>query len=121
MRQRLIVAGMALALATPALAVEGRYRVEGTNPGSPATYQGEAVVKRTGDTYTVGWQIGSSRQVGTAIRTGDVLSVVFQTVGTNGFGVASFAIVGDRVRDGTWTTLGAQRAGTERWTPIFAE
>lgn len=112
---------LSLLLATPALAIEGRYRIEGTNPGSEAVYRGEAVVKRTGETYTVGWQIGSARQVGTGVRTGDVLSIVYQTVGTNSFGVASFGIAGERVKDGTWTTLGGQRTGTERWTPIFAE
>lgn len=108
-------------LAAPASAIEGRYRVEGSNPGSTAVYRGEAFVRRTGETYTIGWQIGSARQAGTGVRTGDVLSVVYQTVGTNSFGVASFTIVGDRLKDGTWTTFGAQRTGTERWTPIVAE
>ncbi len=108
-------------LAAPALAIEGRYRIEGTNPGSAAVYRGEAVVKRTGETYTVGWQIGAARQVGTGVRTGDVLSIVYQTVGTTSFGVASFGIAGERVNGGAWTTLGAQRTGVEHWTPIFAE
>jgi hypothetical protein len=126
MRRRLALAcaaslWAALACAAPARAIEGRYRVEGTNPGSDAVYRGEALVRRSGDTYTVGWQIGSARQVGTGVRTGDVLAVVYQTVGTNSFGVASFTIVGERVRDGTWTTFGGQRAGSEHWTPAFAE
>jgi hypothetical protein len=119
MIRALLVLG-ALAGAAPALAIEGRYRVEGTNPGSDAVYRGEAIVRRTGDTYTVAWQIGAARQAGTGVRTGDVLSLVYQTVGTNSFGVASFTIVGDRVKDGSWTTFGGQRAGTERWTPIVA-
>ena len=116
-----VVASLLCLLAAPVLAIEGRYRVEGTNPGSDAPYRGEAFVKRTGDTYAVGWQVGAVRQAGTGLRTGDVLAVVYQTVGTASFGVASFTIVGERVRDGVWTSFAGQRVGTERWTPAFAE
>ena len=118
---RSLVALLFCLLTAPALAIEGRYRVDGTNPGGDASYRGEAFVKRTGDTYAVGWQIGAARQAGTGLRTGDVLAVVYQTVGTASFGVASFTIVGERVRDGVWTTFGGTRVGTERWTPVFAE
>ena len=120
MLSRVMLAGALLALSTPVGAIEGRYRIEGTNPGNPAVYRGEAIVKRSGDTYAVAWQTGTTRQIGTGIRTGDMFSVVFQTVGTNSYGAASFAIVQDRITNGTWTVLGAQVVGTEHWAPLDA-
>lgn len=90
----------------PAQAIEGHYRIEGQNPGQSQVYRGEAIVRKLGDTYSVVWQIGSGRQVGTGILTGPVLSVVFQTVGVQGSGVASFAIVDGNVSEGRWTTIG---------------
>jgi hypothetical protein len=106
----------AAASAFPAQALEGRYKVEGQNPGQSQAYRGEAVVKRTGETYSLVWQIGSGRQVGTGILTGSVLSVVFQSVGSQGSGVASFETSGDRIVGGRWTVIGGQATGTERWT-----
>lgn len=107
----------ALTASLPAHALEGRYRIEGQNPGQAQVYRGEAVVRRTGETYSLVWQIGSGRQIGTGLRTGSVLSVVFQAVGGQGAGVASFETDGDRIVTGRWTLIGAQATGVERWTP----
>ncbi len=106
-----------VAAGLPAQALEGRYRVEGQNPGQAQTYRGEAVVRRTGETYSLVWQIGSGRQIGTGILTGSVLSVVFQAVGGQGGGVASFETADDRIVGGRWTLIGGQATGTERWMP----
>ncbi len=101
----------------PVRALEGRYRIEGQNPGQAQVYRGEAVVKRTGETYSLIWQIGTGRQIGTGLLTGSVLSIVFQGVGSQGSGVASFETAGDRIVGGRWTMIGGQTIGTERWTP----
>ena len=106
-----------LATNLPAGALDGRYRVEGQNPGQAQAYRGEAVVKRTGETYSLVWQIGSGRQIGTGVLTGSVLSVVFQGVGSQASGVASFETSGDRIVGGRWTMIGTQTTGTERWSP----
>ncbi|WP_336492282.1 hypothetical protein [Methylobacterium nigriterrae] len=100
---------------SPSGAVEGRYRVEGENPGQSQTYRGEALVRRTGETYSVIWQIGSGRQVGTGILTGSVLSVVFQAVGSTGGGIASFEVVDGKVGTGRWSPIGGRNTGSERW------
>lgn len=105
-----------LAASLPAQALEGRYRIEGQNSGQAQVYQGEAVVRRTGEAYSLVWQIGSSRQIGTGLRTGSILSVAFQTVGGQGSGVASFETDGERIVGGRWTLIGAQATGLERWT-----
>jgi hypothetical protein len=114
---RAILGALSLAVSClPVHALEGRYKVEGQNPGQSQTYRGEAVVKRTGETYSLVWQIGSGRQIGTGLLTGSVLSVVFQSVGSQGGGVASFETSGDRIVGGRWTVVGGQATGIERWT-----
>jgi hypothetical protein len=112
-----VVAGAALAITTAAYAIDGRYRIEGHSPGSSDTYKGEAQIKRTGETYTVVWRIGESGHVGTGIVTDNVLSVFFQPLDRRAApGVASFHIIDDKVVDGTWTVLGGNAVGVERWT-----
>lgn len=106
-----------VALAPPAAAIEGRYMVEGQNPGHPQTYRGKAVIKKTGETYSVVWQIGSGRQIGTGILTGAVLSVVFQAANAPGSGgVASFQVIDNKVAIGRWAVMGGQAVGAENWT-----
>ncbi|TXM64604.1 hypothetical protein [Methylobacterium sp. WL120] len=103
--------------AIPAHAIEGRYKVEGQNPGQTQLYKGEAMIKKTGDTYSVIWQIGSGRQVGTGILTGAVLSVIFQATGAPGSGgVASFQVIDDKVTAGKWAVTGGQTVGSEKWS-----
>jgi hypothetical protein len=75
---------LAAASAVPALAVEGRYKVEGRIPGQERNYGGEAVVKRTGQTFTIAWRIGNSTHVGTGIMIDNKLTVVYQGVGGGG-------------------------------------
>lgn len=112
-----LAAVLILLLPGPVLGIEGRYRIEGTNPGQSRDYQGEAIVRKTGATYTMAWQLEQVRQIGTGLLSGNVLSVTFMTVGGAGSGVASFEVQDDKVRRGTWTVIGAQVTGTETWTP----
>jgi hypothetical protein len=114
----IIALSAALNFSTGALALdEGTYRVEGHGPGAEEAYTGEAQLKRTGDTYTVVWRIGEGRHVGTGILTDNVFSVFFQPLERGAAaGVASFRVVGNKVADGTWTVLGSQVVGVERWT-----
>ncbi|KAA2236205.1 hypothetical protein [Salinarimonas soli] len=111
---------LALALAAvsalPALAVEGRYKVEGRIPGQERTYEGEAVVKRTGQTFTIAWRIGNATHVGTGVLVDNKLTVVYQAIGGGGRpGLAVFDVRDDRVGEGVWTELGLQEIGTENW------
>ncbi len=114
---------LALALATsgalPALAIEGRYQVEGRIPGQERNYDGEAVVKRTGQTFTIAWRIGNATHVGTGILVESKLNVVYQGVGGGGRpGIVIFDVRDDRIGEGVWTELGLQAVGTENWTPL---
>jgi hypothetical protein len=106
-----------VATTIPTQAVEGRYKIEGQNPGQTQIYRGEAIIKKTGSTYSVVWQIGSARQFGTGILTGNILSVVFQAAGTPGSGgVASFQVVDDKVASGQWAVTGGVAVGIEKWS-----
>jgi len=107
----------ALSLASlPAVAIEGRYAVEGKNPGQGAAYKGEAAVKKTGDTFTVAWRIGESQMAGTGIRVGDQLTVIYGAMnGPSRPGLVVFTIKDDKIAQGVWTELGGQALGTERW------
>ena len=117
-RTFLCVVGALLFISTGAQAIDGMYRVEGHSPGSSDVYKGEAQIKRTGDTYTVVWRIGESGHVGTGILTDNVLSIFFQPLDRRAApGIASFHVVNDKVVDGTWTVLGGNALGSERWTP----
>lgn len=114
----LFLVGAVLPISTGAHAIDGIYRVEGHSPGSSDVYKGEAQIKKTGDTYTVVWRIGESGHVGTGILTDNVLSIFFQPLDRRAApGIASFHVVDDKVVDGTWTVLGGNVVGEERWIP----
>jgi hypothetical protein len=113
-----VAMGAAMTVGAAAEGIDGVYRVEGHSPGSNETYKGEAQIKKTGDTYTVVWRIGESGHVGTGILRGNVLSIFFQPLDRRAApGIASFLIAGDKVTEGTWTVLGGNAVGIERWVP----
>ncbi len=117
MKAATLAVALAATSALPAAAIEGRYRVEGRIPGQERNYDGEAVVKRTGQTFTIAWRIGSSTHVGTGILLDNKLTVVYQGVGGQARpGVAIFDVRDNRIGDGVWTELGLQEVGTENWT-----
>ncbi len=109
--------GLLLAAATPALAIEGIYTVEGRNPGAPQSYKGEAQIKQTGRTYTVVWKIGEGAQIGTGVMVDNVLSVVFTASGPARPGLAVYSVSGDKITSGVWTSLGSQTVAEETWAP----
>jgi hypothetical protein len=90
----------------------GRYRVEGTNPGSSSTYSGTAQVEKTGDTYRVVWVVGSTRYIGTGI--GDNEFIAFSYRSGRDTGLALYKADGDGW-DGVWAYAGSRKIGTETW------
>lgn len=107
-----------LAIISPTAAdpIEGVYAIEGSSPGDLAHYKGEAMVKRTGETFSVAWKIGTQVFIGTGLVRDQVFSVAFRDSRTNAFaGVASFRIENDKVREGIWAQLGSKLMGSESW------
>jgi hypothetical protein len=110
-----------LAIVSPTAAdpIEGVYAIEGSPPGGSAHYKGEAMVKRTGEIYSVAWKIGAQVFIGTGLVRDQVFSVAFRDGRTNAFvGVASFRIENDKVRGGAWAQLGSKQMGSETWAFI---
>ncbi|GGK47196.1 hypothetical protein [Salinarimonas ramus] len=94
----------------------GTYAVRGTNPGGQGEYRGEVAIVPAGEAWQVAWTIGGARHVGTAILTGDTLSVVYQPEGELP-GIAVYELQPDGSLEGTWTGLGGNALGTEEWVP----
>jgi hypothetical protein len=91
----------------------GRYGVVGSNPEGGSRYQGTVTVERTGDTYRVTWDIGSSTFVGTGIGTDKGIAVSYRSGNQTGL-----AIYSPRGADweGIWTYSGGRTLGGEVWT-----
>lgn len=108
---------LAVVAAAHAADISGTYRVHGVNPGNGNTYQGEAVLQKRGETYVVGWRFEQANYVGTGLRSGNTLAVVYQ--GQAGPpGLALYSIQPDGTLSGTYTSLGGARIGEETWKPI---
>jgi hypothetical protein len=90
--------GCNVALADPV----GRYDCEGTNPGKDTGYKCTVVVERTGDTYSVKWNVGDKEFIAVSYSSG------------NQTGLALYAPEGDNWQ-GVWTYAGGRRIGAERW------
>ena len=104
----------AILIMSPALAdaLEGQYRVQGSNPGGGAGYSGNVTVRKTGDTYQIVWQIEGTRYVGTGIGGPEGLAVTYRS--GNDTGVAIY-VPAQGGYDGVWTYAGARQVGQERW------
>lgn len=128
---RCLTAAALLAL-TPIAAMAdpvGLYDVVGTNANDGSEYKGTAEVKRTGDTYTVTWNIGVSNFIGTGlgakfvsdtrfemgVATPDDIALSVGYVAKDNFGVAMYFEQPDGHWEGVWTYGGSTKATTEKW------
>jgi hypothetical protein len=107
-------AALALSAAAAALAADlvGDYTIEGSNPGNKGHYTGTVTVRKTGETYSVVWVVGSTRYVGTGIGSKDFIAVSYRS--GNDTGLALYGSDGSNW-NGIWTYAGGKQVGTERW------
>lgn len=92
--------------------VEGTYRVEGKNPNG-ARYRGTAVVKRSGNRYTVAWKIARRSYSGSGDLAGKSLTINWKDSSGNG-GVIRYTLTDSGVLRGVW----ADGKGSETLTPL---
>jgi hypothetical protein len=113
MRSLFVAVALLGFFATAAFAADpvGTYNVEGKNP-SGSTYEGTVTVTKTGDTYQVVWEIGSTSYKGTAIGNKDFIAISYQS-GDN-TGLALYGEDGGNWQ-GVWTYAGGTSMGTEVW------
>jgi hypothetical protein len=102
-----------LVLSTPALADEGRYRLNGTSPGGGGAYTGEVEVQRRGEALYAAWVVGQQQYVGVGLLVADQLSFAIQ----DRQGQVFIAVYRRTATGwaGIWTTLGGTTVGTEIW------
>jgi hypothetical protein len=90
----------------------GEYEVEGNNPGGGGSYSGTVTVRKTGDTYSVIWNIGGTKYVGTGIGNKDFIAVSYRS--GNNTGLALYGEDGGNWT-GIWTYAGGKQVGAEHW------
>ncbi|PHP65100.1 hypothetical protein CSC94_21400 [Zhengella mangrovi] len=115
-----------LAIADPT----GTYDVEGMNPDNGRTYHGTVTVRRTGQTYSVVWDIAGSRYIGTGLgatiaggqytvgpASADNTTLSIGYVSGRTFGQAFYIQQPDGSWSGIWTYGGSKLVSTEEWYP----
>ncbi|MDO6963096.1 hypothetical protein [Rhizobium alvei] len=115
-----------LALADPS----GTYNVRGLNPDDGKEYTGTVEVSRTGETYTVVWEIAGTKFVGTGLgakfngdrfemgpASPDDTAISVGYISSNSFGMAMYFQQEDGSWQGVWTYGGSKKAAPENWTP----
>ena len=111
--------GMGVALPTLAADLEGKYLVEGRDPKGAARYQGQVVVVKESDTYSVIWKIQNQVLYGTGIMQNNVFAVTYLNYGPRGApGLALYEASPEGTLTGKFTALGAKEVGIEAWIPV---
>lgn len=90
----------------------GTYDVSGANPGGGSQYSGTVSISKTGETYRVVWQVGSTRYIGTGIGNKDFIAVSYKSGSDTG--LALYGADGGNW-SGVWTYAGGREMGAERW------
>lgn len=87
----------------------GTYQLSGGNSQWGSSYQGEVIIAPQGENYKVTWFIGSQQcQVGVGILQDDVLSVAFNDITKNFWGIASYRVKFGGELEGKWTSFDGQ-------------
>jgi hypothetical protein len=105
----------------------GDYQVQGKNPdGKP--YTGVVQVTRTGETYSVKWNVGGTEFIGTGLgakfigdrfqmgpASPDDTAISVGYISGNSFGMAMYFQQPDGTWQGIWTYGGSDKASLENW------
>lgn len=116
-----------LAVADPT----GTYDVVGKNADGNGEYHGTVVVRRTGETYSVVWDIAGTKFIGTGlgakfvsdnrfemgVASPDDSSLSVGYVAQDSFGMAMYFEQPDGHWEGIWTYGGSTKATSENWYP----
>ena len=96
--------------------IAGTYLVAGTNPGNTGSYKGIATIVKSGDTYRIHWEVGTTYD-GIGKLTGNTFSVEWGTAKEN-VGTVTYTVQPDGSLKGTWfVAKNPSVLGTEILTP----
>lgn len=115
-----LAAFVGLSLVTPlsAAELEGKYLVEGRDPKGSSKYQGQVVVVKEADTYSVVWKIQNQVLYGTGVLQNNVFAVTYLNYGPRSApGLAVYETSSEGTLTGKFTVLGAKEVGIEAWIP----
>lgn len=99
--------------------VEGKYLVEGRDPRGNSRYQGQVVVVKDTETYSVVWKIQNQVLYGTGVLQNNVFAVTYLNYGPRSApGLAIYETSPEGTLTGKFTVLGAKEVGIEAWIPV---
>jgi hypothetical protein len=99
--------------------LEGKYLVEGRDPKGASKYQGQVVVVKEAETYSVVWKIQNQVLYGTGILQNNMFAVTYLNYGPRGApGLALYETTPEGTLTGRFTSLGAKEIGIEAWIPM---
>ena len=126
------IAAACLLLLTPALAwadPTGQFQVQGKNPDGQ-DYTGTVTVARTGETYSVTWNVAGAEFVGTGLgakfvgdrfqvgpASPDDTAISVGYISQKSFGMAMYFLQPDGTWQGIWTYGGSDKASAENCLP----
>ncbi len=97
-------------------AIGGSYWVQGTNPGGKGAYKGVATIIKSGDSYRIHWEVGTTYD-GVGKLNGSVLTVEWGNSKEN-VGTVTYNLQPDGTLKGTWSVArNPTDLGTEILTP----
>ncbi len=133
MIRALILSVIAVTFLLPLRAIagpEGTYNVEGTNPGGEGGYRGIVRVTQYGQTYSVVWEVGGTKYLGTGLGAANVkgtptmgpasdqdTAIAISYITKGSFGLTFYVEQDNGQWKGIWTYGGSNQIGTETWTP----
>jgi len=96
--------------------IAGTYLVSGTNPGNTGNYKGIATIVKSGETYRIHWEVGTTYD-GIGKLNGNTFSVEWGTAKEN-VGTVTYTLQPDGSLKGTWfVAKNPSVLGTELLTP----
>jgi eukaryotic-like serine/threonine-protein kinase len=95
--------------------IAGSYTVEGSNPNG-SQYSGTAVIKQSGSSYAMTWNIANQKFSGSGTLSGKTLTINWKGSGSNAGqgGTVVYTLVSNGVLKGVW----ANGSGAETLSPI---
>ena len=96
--------------------IAGAYWVNGTNPGGKGAYKGIATIIKSGDSYRIHWEVGTTYD-GVGKLNAGVLKVEWGNA-TENVGTVTYNVQPDGILKGTWfVAKNPTDLGTETLTP----
>lgn len=114
--------GLSVVQPLAAAELEGRYLVEGRDPKGTSRYQGQVVVVKESETYSVVWKIQNQVLYGTGVLQNNVFAVTYLNYGPRSApGLAIYETSPEGTLTGKFTVLGAKEVGIEAWIPVGSQ